>query len=55
MCFLNIWMKKLLIDEKVASLHLKRLGVELEKLSKDQASYIGVDVNGPYKPEYYTY
>ena len=43
------------LDEKVAKLHLRRLGVELEELSKDQASYIGVEVNGPYKPEYYRY
>ena len=43
------------LDEKVAKLHLKRLGVELEELSYDQAEYIGVKVNGPYKPEYYRY
>ena len=43
------------MDEKVAKLNLKRLGVELEELSKDQTSYIGVDVNGPYKLEYYRY
>ncbi len=43
------------LDEKVASLHLKHIGVELDKLSKEQADYIGVDVNGPYKPEYYRY
>jgi len=43
------------LDEKVAKLHLNRLGVELEELSKDQADYIGVKVNGPFKPEYYRY
>ena len=43
------------LDEKVAKLHLKRLGVELEILEKDQADYIGVKVEGPYKPEYYRY
>ena len=43
------------LDEKVARLHLKKLGVELEELNNDQADYIGVDVNGPYKPEYYRY
>ena len=43
------------LDEKVAALHLKHLGVELEELSKDQADYIGVTVKGPFKPEYYRY
>ena len=43
------------LDEKVAKLHLKRLGVELEELNKDQADYIGVKVEGPYKPDYYRY
>ena len=43
------------LDEKVAKLHLKRLGVELEELNKEQADYIGVKVEGPYKPEYYRY
>ena len=43
------------LDEKVAKLHLEKLGVELEELSKDQADYIGVSVNGPYKPDYYRY
>ncbi len=44
-----------LLDEKVARLHLKKIGVELDELSPEQASYIGVNVNGPYKPEYYRY
>ncbi|AWH84771.1 adenosylhomocysteinase [Flavobacterium album] len=43
------------LDEKVASLHLAKLGVELETLREDQAAYIGVEVQGPYKPEYYRY
>ena len=43
------------LDEMVAKLHLEKLGVELEELSEEQAKYIGVQVNGPYKPEYYRY
>ena len=43
------------LDEKVAELHLKKLSVELEVLSPEQADYIGVDVKGPFKPEYYRY
>ncbi|MQA62159.1 MAG: adenosylhomocysteinase [Actinophytocola sp.] len=43
------------LDEKVARLHLDALGVKLTKLSKEQASYIGVDVEGPYKPDHYRY
>jgi len=43
------------LDEKVAKLHLARLGVELETLRPEQAEYIGVTVEGPYKPEYYRY
>jgi len=43
------------LDEKVARLHLAKIGVELEVLSDDQASYIGVTVDGPYKPDYYRY
>jgi adenosylhomocysteinase len=43
------------LDEKVARLHLAKIGVELETLSPDQAEYIGVTVEGPYKPEYYRY
>src|SRR6188472_794695 len=41
------------LDEKVANLHLKKIGVELEVLSDSQAKYIGVEVKGPFKPEYY--
>ena len=43
------------LDEKVASLHLAKLGVELETLNDEQAAYIGVEVKGPFKPEYYRY
>ena len=43
------------LDEKVAKLHLKHLGVEIEELSEEQAKYIGVQVEGPYKPSYYRY
>jgi adenosylhomocysteinase len=43
------------LDEKVARLHLAKIGVELEVLSEEQASYIGVPVNGPFKPDYYRY
>ena len=43
------------LDEQVARLHLEKLGVELEELEKEQARYIGVKVEGPYKPEYYRY
>jgi adenosylhomocysteinase len=43
------------LDEKVALLHLSKIGVELESLSSDQADYIGVKVEGPFKPEYYRY
>jgi len=44
-----------LLDEKVARLHLDALGVKLTKLSEDQADYLGVKVDGPYKPEHYRY
>ncbi|MBM3488661.1 MAG: adenosylhomocysteinase [Alphaproteobacteria bacterium] len=43
------------LDERVARLHLDKLGVKLTKLTRDQAEYIGVPVDGPYKPEYYRY
>ncbi len=44
-----------ILDEKVAKIHVLALGGELTKLTKDQAEYIGVDVEGPYKPEHYRY
>jgi adenosylhomocysteinase len=43
------------LDEKVARLHLSKIGVELEELSDDQAKYIGVNPAGPFKPEHYRY
>lgn len=43
------------LDEKVASLHLKKIGVKLTRLTSDQATYLGLDQNGPYKPEHYRY
>src|SRR5690606_11495151 len=43
------------LDEKVAALHLGKLGVELTALSKEQAAYLGIPENGPYKPDYYRY
>ena len=43
------------LDEEVARLHLDKIGVKLTKLTAEQAAYLGVDVNGPYKPEHYRY
>ena len=43
------------LDEKVARLHLQKLGVEIDELDDDQASYLGIPVKGPYKPEHYRY
>ncbi len=43
------------LDEMVARLHLKKIGVKLTTLTREQAEYIGVNVNGPYKPDYYRY
>jgi adenosylhomocysteinase len=43
------------LDEKVAKLHLAKIGVELETLTEEQAAYIDVPVEGPYKPEHYRY
>ncbi len=51
----DVYMLPKHLDEKVALLHLAKLGVELETLRKDQADYIGVEVQGPFKPEYYRY
>ncbi len=51
----NVLMLPKKLDEEVARLHLEKLGVHLTKLSPEQAKYIGVDVNGPYKPEHYRY
>jgi adenosylhomocysteinase len=43
------------LDEMVAKMHLKKIGANLTQLSKEQADYIGVSIDGPYKPEYYRY
>jgi adenosylhomocysteinase len=43
------------LDEKVARLHLGNLGVKLDRLNRKQAAYLGVPVEGPYKPEHYRY
>ena len=51
----DVYMLPKHLDEKVAKLHLAKIGVELEVLSQDQADYIGVKVEGPYKPEHYRY
>ncbi len=51
----DVYMLPKHLDEKVARLHLEKIGVELEELRPDQAAYIGVTVDGPYKPEYYRY
>ena len=51
----NVYMLPKNLDEMVAMLHLDKLGVELEELSSEQAKYIGVQKNGPFKPEYYRY
>ena len=51
----HVYMLPKHLDEKVAKLHLERLGAELTELKSDQAEYIGVTVEGPYKPDYYRY
>jgi adenosylhomocysteinase len=51
----DVYMLPKHLDEKVARLHLAKIGVELEMLSEDQASYIGVSVEGPFKAEHYRY
>jgi adenosylhomocysteinase len=43
------------LDEKVARLHLDKLGVKLTQLSETQAGYLGIPVQGPYKPDFYRY
>jgi adenosylhomocysteinase len=52
---IGVYMLPKILDEEVARLHLSKLGVRLTKLSKEQADYIGVKVNGPYKSEHYRY
>jgi len=51
----DVYMLPKTLDEKVAKLHLAKIGVELTELREDQASYIGVTVKGPFKPEHYRY
>jgi len=51
----GVYMLPKILDEEVARLHLEKLGVKLTKLRADQAEYIGVKVEGPYKPEHYRY
>jgi adenosylhomocysteinase len=51
----DVYMLSKSLDEKVAKLHLEKIGVELTELREDQASYIGVTVDGPYKQEHYRY
>ncbi|SOU86031.1 adenosylhomocysteinase [Tenacibaculum dicentrarchi] len=51
----DVYMLPKHLDEKVAKLHLAKIGVELTELREDQASYIGVTVQGPFKPEHYRY
>jgi adenosylhomocysteinase len=51
----DVYMLPKHLDEKVAKLHLEKIGVELTELKQDQADYIGVTVEGPYKPEHYRY
>ena len=43
------------LDEQVARLHLQKLGIKLDRLDKDQASYLGVSSKGPFKPDHYKY
>jgi adenosylhomocysteinase len=51
----GVYMLPKYLDEEVARLHLEQLGVKLTRLTKDQAEYIGVNPQGPYKPEHYRY
>ena len=51
----NVYMLPKFLDEKVAKLHLNKLGAELTELSSSQSKYIGVERKGPFKPEYYRY
>ena len=51
----KVYMLPKKLDEKVAMLHLDALGVELDKLNKTQSNYLGLDVEGPFKPDYYRY
>jgi len=52
---IGVYMLPKQLDEEVARLHLEKLGVKLSKLTDEQAKYLGIPVEGPYKPEYYRY
>jgi adenosylhomocysteinase len=52
---IGVYMLPKILDEEVARLHLEKLGVKLTKLTKEQADYIGVKIEGPYKPDHYRY
>ena len=52
---IGVYMLPKILDEEVARLHLEKLGVKLTKLTKEQADYIGVKINGPYKSDHYRY
>lgn len=51
----DVYMLPKHLDEKVAALHLGKIGVELDQMTKEQAEYIGLEVKGPFKPDYYRY
>ena len=51
----NVYVLPKHLDEKVARLHLDRIGARITELSDEQANYIGVEKDGPYKPEHYRY
>ena len=51
----NVYRLPKKLDEEVARLHLDQIGVKLTKLTEDQSNYIGVPLEGPYKPEHYKY
>jgi adenosylhomocysteinase len=51
----KVYMLPKTLDEKVARLHLKKIGVELDTLTPVQSEYLSVSASGPYKPEYYRY
>ncbi len=51
----GVYMLPTHLDEKVARVHLKKLGIDIDELSSDQASYLGISVEGPYKPDHYRY
>ena len=51
----QVYLLPKVLDEKVARLHLEQLGVKLTELTPEQAAYINVPVEGPYKPEHYRY